>query len=142
MRTITFVLICAALCAVSGKSYAAEYPSMEGNWIGSVRTVSMGEQVRDQVARGGALIEEVELTFSVSYQDREVFIGESKSNAADAQAIPVWGAIRSTGKEAVFVTADGGRGQIWFSSPTTFEYCFANNTPAQMSSHCAVLEKR
>ena len=120
----------------------AEYPAMEGAWVGGVRTVSSGEQVSSQVARGGALIQDIELTFTVNYQDGEVFMGESLSNLADSVPVPVWGAIRSTGREAVFVTGNGGRGQLWFTSPTRFEFCFANQTPAAMSAYCAVLDKR
>ncbi len=120
----------------------ADYPNMQGVWAGTVRTVSSGEQVREQVARGGAVIQELELTFTVSYQDEEVYMGESVSNASDSQPVPVWGAIRSTGKEGVFVTANGGRGNIWFITPTQFEFCFANQTQAQMSSYCAVLDKQ
>ena len=123
-------------------AYAADYPNMEGVWGGTVRTVSSGEQVRSQVAKGGALIQDLELKLTVTYQDQEVFIGESISDLPDAEPVPVWGAIRSTGREGVFVTANGGRGNIWFTSPGQFEFCFANQTPEQMSSYCAVLDKR
>lgn len=126
----------------AGTLAAAEYPDMRGLWTGAVRTVSSGEQVRTQVARGGAVIQDVRIDFKVSYQDGEVFIGESKSNLPRAESVPVWGAIRSTGREAVFVTGNGGRGQLWFSEPTQFEFCFANQTQEQMSAYCAVLQKQ
>ena len=135
-------LICLFLGFLMSGAYAADYPNMQGVWGGTVRTVSSGEQVRTQVARGGALIQDIELRLMVSYQDQEVFIGESISDLPDAEPVPVWGAIRSTGKEGVFVTANGGRGNIWFTNPDQFEFCFANQTPAQMSSYCAVLDKR
>ena len=64
------------------------------------------------------------------------------SNAPGAQPVPVWGAIRSTGQEAVFVTGNGGRGQLWFNRPDRFEFCFANQTPEQMTAYCAVLNKQ
>lgn len=134
--------ICLIVGLLAGTAHAAEYPDMVGVWSGTVRTVSSGEEVRSQVARGGAVIEEVNLTFTVSYQDQEVFTGESSSSAANSVPLPVWGAIRSTGREAVFVTGNGGRGQLWFSSPTAFEYCYANLTPEQMSAFCAVLNKQ
>jgi len=120
---------------------AAEYPNMVGVWAGSVRVVSSGQQVSDQVARGGALIQDLDLTVTVNYQDREAFMGESLSSAANAQPVPVWGAIRSTGREGVFVTGNGGRGNIWFTSANEFEFCFANQTKEQMSSYCAKLKK-
>ena len=134
-------LTCLFLSLVVSGAYAAEYPSMVGVWSGTVRTVSSGEQVRTQVARGGALIQQLNFKMTVSYQDEEVYMGEAMSSAADAQPVPVWGAIRSTGKEGVFVTATGGRGNIWFVTPTRFEFCYANQTPEQMSSYCAVLDK-
>ena len=135
-------LMCLFLGSLMSGAYAADYPNMEGVWGGTVRTVSSGEQVRTQVARGGALIQELEFKFTVSYQDQEVYMGESMSNAPDAQPVPVWGAIRSTGKEGVFVTANGGRGNIWFTTPTQLEFCFANQTPEQMSAYCGVLDKQ
>ena len=126
---------------VSG-ACAADYPNMEGVWRGTVRTVSSGEQVRTQVARGGAVIQDLDFRFTVSYQDQEVYMGETASNAPDTRPVPVWGAIRSTGKEGVFVTANGGRGNIWFITPTQLEFCFANQTPERMSAYCAVLDKQ
>ncbi len=134
-------LICLFSSFLAGGAYAADYPNMEGVWAGTVRTVSSGEQVRAQVARGGALIQDLELTLTVTYQDQEVFIGESISDLPDAEPVPVWGALRSTGEEGVFVTANGGRGNIWFTNPGQFEFCFANQTPEQMSAYCAVLDK-
>ena len=135
-------LICLFLGFVVSGAYAADYPNMEGVWVGAVRTVSSGEQVRTQVARGGALIQDIELKLSVSYQDQEVFMGETISSEPNAEPVSVWGAIRSTGKEGVFVTANGGRGNIWFITPSQFEFCFANQTPEQMSAYCAVLDKQ
>ena len=135
-------LLCLLLGSSISAAYAADYPNMEGVWVGTVRTVSSGEQVRTQVARGGALIQVIELTLTVTYQDQEVFIGESISDLPNALPVSVWGAIRSTGKEGVFVTANGGRGNIWFTTFSQFEYCFANQTPEQMSAYCAVLDKQ
>ena len=138
MKHFIFLL----LSVFTGTVCAADYPSMEGVWQGQVRILASGDQVRGEVARGGALIQDIELRVTVNYQDREVFIGESLSNLADAEPVPVWGAIRSTGKEGVFVTANGGRGNIWFTSATSFEFCFANQSQEQLSSYCAVLEKQ
>ena len=135
MKKLISLVVGFVICSAS----AADYPEMEG---GTVRTVSSGEQVRAEVARGGALIQDVVLKLVVSYQDQEAFIGESTSDAADGQPVSVWGAIRSNGKEGVFVTANGGRGNIWFTTPNQFEFCFANQTQEQMSAYCAVLNKQ
>lgn len=60
-----------------------------------------------------------------------------------------FGVVRRRGSEGAFHGsvaigdyANGGRGQLWFTSPTRFEYCFANQTPAAMSAYCAVLDKQ
>lgn len=135
-------LMCLLLGLTMSSAYAANYPDMQGVWEDTVSTVSSGEQVRKQVARGGALIQDIELKLTVNYQSDEVFIGELFSNLPDAQPVPVWGAIRATGKEGVFVTANGGRGDIWFTTPSEFEFCFANQTPEQLSAYCAVLDKQ
>ena len=133
--------ICLLVVFSSAFSAAADYPDMLGTWGGKVRLVSSGDQVQGEVARGGALISDVQLTLTVVHQDGEVFVGESSSDAPGSTATPVWGAIRSTGKEGVFVTATGGRGNIWFTTATQFEFCFANQTQAVMSSYCAILQK-
>ena len=138
--TLRIATIC-VIALSAGSLQAMEYPDMTGSWQGEVRTVSSGEQVRSQVASGGAVIDTVNLTFTVSHQDGEAFIGESMSDAPGAEPVPVWGAIRSTGQEAVFVTGNGGRGQLWFTSRAQFEFCFANQTPEAMSAYCAVLVK-
>lgn len=133
--------MCLLVVSLSGIAAAAEHPDMVGVWTGAVRLVSSGDQVEGEVARGGALISDVQLTVSVVHQDGEVFIGESVSDAPGSTATPVWGAIRSTGREGVFVTANGGRGNIWFTTSTQFEFCFANQNQAVMSAYCAILRK-
>ena len=134
--------VCLVVVYLFGReAIAAEYPDMTGVWLGEIRTVSSGAQVQSQVAKGGAVIQTLNLRLTISYQDGEVFIGESQSDEANTEAVPIWGAIRSTGAEAVFVTGNGGRGQLWFTSPTQFEYCFANQSQEAMGAHCAVLNK-
>ena len=135
-------LICVLLGFVASSTFAADYPNMEGTWSGTVRTVASGAQVRDQVAPGGALIQDIVLKLTVSYHEQEVFIGETTSSAPNSEPVSVWGAIRSNNKEGVFVTANGGRGNIWFITANQFEFCFANQTPEQMSAYCAVLDKQ
>lgn len=135
-------LLCVFFVLLANLSHGAEYPDMTGQWIGNIRTVSTGEQVRTQVARGGALIQDQEISMQVSHQDQEVFMGETTSSLPNSMPVSIWGAIRSTGKEGVFVTANGGRGNIWFTSPGTMEFCFANQTQEQMSAYCGVLRKQ
>ena len=136
---LAFTFLISTIPAAASAQQA--YPDMLGDWNGTIRTVSSGTEVSGEVARGGAVIAEVELTLNVFHQDGEVFIGESRSNQPGATSTPVWGAIRSTGKEGVFVTATGGRGNIWFNSRSQFEFCFGNMTEAALSAYCGKLSK-
>ena len=135
-------LFCFFFVLLTSGASAADYPKMTGEWTGSIRVVSSGEQVRQQVARGGALIQKVALNLTVSYQDEEVFIGQTTSDLPNSVPIPIWGAVRSTGKEGVFVTANGGRENIWFNESGELEFCFANQSQEQMSAYCGELRKQ
>ena len=122
-------------------AYSAEYPNMEGRWVGNIRVVSSDASGR--LAAGGAIISESELIFTVDYQEGETFIGRSRtSNMSDsAESISVWGTIRSNGEEAMFVTSTGGTGLIWFDSSNSFEYCYTNITEELATAYCANLIK-
>ena len=135
-----WLLALSVLCAPIG-AYAASYPDMVGDWTGTIRTVTSGSSVSEQVAPGGAVIAEVELTLSITHQDGEVFIGESRSSQPGSTGTPVWGAIRSTGTEGVFITAAGGRGNMWFRGASDFEFCYGNLNEEMLSAYCGVLNK-
>ncbi|MCH7816787.1 MAG: hypothetical protein IIC60_09495 [Proteobacteria bacterium] len=130
------------LCAQTGIS--AEYPNMEGQWVGHIRVVTSGTSETGQVSSGGAIISESELVFTVDYQDGATFIGRSRSsNASGSTAgVSVYGSIRSNGKEAMFVTSTGGNGLIWFENPTAFEYCYTNLSENTATAYCAKLSKK
>ena len=59
----------------------------------------------------------------------------------DDRSIRVWGAIRSTGEEASFITGGGGRGQLWFMGSEKFEYCVTNMQDEVMTAFCGILKK-
>ncbi len=121
--------------------FAAEYPDMVGVWKGHIRVVSSGQS--DQVASGGAVLSEVDITVTIDHQDGESFIGKSRSSDTprNQRSTPVWGAIRSTGREAMFVTANGGRGNLWFGEENSFEYCITNLDDSAISAYCGLLTK-
>ena len=127
------------LLAGSG-ALAKDYPDMVGVWQGKVRTVQAGV---DEVARGGMLVNEIELKVTIEHQDEESFIGKSRSSAMsfDDPSTIVWGTIRSGGDEAIFVTSNGARGQMWFMGPGRFEYCLTNKTDELATAYCAQLGK-
>ncbi len=119
---------------------ATEYPDMVGAWQGNVRIVSSG----DDVAQGGAVISNVELTVTIEYQDGESFLGSSRaSTTPKAQpSLTVWGAMRSTGDEAIFVNSDGSRGQLWMKGKDSFEYCLTNLLDSVFTAYCGILTKK
>ena len=105
-------------------AFAAEYPSMEGVWVGNIRVVSSGAV--GQVSSGGAVITDTVLTLTIDYQDRETFIGRYRTSETPSSStgFSLWGSIRSNGEEAMFVTITGGNGLIWFANDARFEYCY------------------
>jgi len=141
MATSLSRISAALLLLFTQSAISAEYPNMEGRWVGHIRVVTSGTS--GQVSSGGAVISESELVFTVDYQDGETFIGRSQSSDASgtSDGINVWGTIRSTGLEAMFVTSTGGNGLIWFKSATVFEYCYTNVTEETATAYCAVLTK-
>ena len=123
---------------------AKDYPDMVGLWKGQVRQMSSGQVEGGQVARGGGVISDVEIRLTINHQDNEVFIGASRNSAMskEQRSNPVWGAIRSTGDEALFVTGNSARGNVWFLSDTKFEFCLTGLTnPDELSAYCGILEK-
>ncbi|HIG43731.1 MAG: hypothetical protein ABGY96_20655 [bacterium] len=124
--------------------FAAEYPDMVGVWKGHVRVISSGQNVSDQVASGGAVLSQVDLKVTIDHQDGESFIGSSRSSNTpkNQPSTPVWGAIRSTGKEALFISANGGRGNLWFGANGVFEFCVTNLNETVISAYCGMLKKQ
>ena len=136
-RTIAVLLLFFA-----GFAFSAEYPNMEGIWVGSIRVVS--SDTTGQLSSGGAIISESELVFTVDYQDREAFIGHTRTSSMSSStaSINVWGTIRSNGEEAMFVTSTGGNGLIWFEGPAAFEYCYTSISAESATAYCARLTKQ
>jgi hypothetical protein len=120
--------------------FATEYPVMIGVWQGNVRIVSSGSDV----AQGGAVISNVELTVTIEYQDGESFLGNSRSSTTPKgqPSLTVWGAMRSTGDEAIFVNSDGSRGSLWMKGKDSFEYCLTNLLDSVFTAYCGVLKKK
>ncbi|NKB32158.1 MAG: hypothetical protein GKR91_03590 [Pseudomonadales bacterium] len=139
--------ILSSLCLISAilvviQSSAQEYPDMVGFWTGTVRVVSSGGGERLDV--GGVTITEIDLELTIDVQDRETFLGRSRTSDTprDNPGQHVWGSIRSTGEEALFITEVGAQGQIWFSSETSFEYCLTNLVDGTITSYCAQVNKQ
>ena len=99
--------------------------------------------IRNEVPKGGMEINEVNLVLDVEFQDEESFLGKSRTSATpnDQPSVRVWGTIRSTGDEAIFVTSNGGRGQLWFAGEDEFEFCVANVSEDSATAYCANLAK-
>ena len=139
-RLSIFLLCCLPFCT----SFADQYPDMVGVWKGPIRTISSGGSADSQVAKGGALIEEVNLKVTIDHQDGETFIGKVRlSNMTkDQPSIPLWGAIRSDGKEAIYIGGNGARGPLWFLDENTYEFCTTNIADGVMTAYCGIVTKQ
>jgi hypothetical protein len=122
---------------------AQQYPEMTGIWKGHIRIVESPNLDESRLQVGGVIISEVELALTIVAQDAEVFIGSSRlSNMAkNAEPIHVYGSIRSTGKEGLFIDSLGGHGQLWFEDENSFEYCYTSIVSGTITSYCAELKK-
>ena len=143
ITTFSTTLFSIFLVTFSLASYADQYPDMIGIWKGHIRVVSSGAAVADQVARGGAVLSEVDAIVNIDFQEGESFIGKSRAaqTPKTQPSTAVWGALRSNGKEASFVTSDGGRGQLWMQSENSFEYCITNLQESVFTAYCGILKK-
>jgi hypothetical protein len=145
MQVYRSVLLSLVLSNFAVTIHAQDYPDMVGLWTGQVRIVQSRAVEEDRLEIGGVVISEIELELTIDAQDQETFIGRTRSSQSPANSPPthVWGSIRSTGTEALFITSTGGRGQLWFSSESSFEYCYnAINESGSIVSYCAVLTKQ
>ncbi len=122
---------------------AEDYPNMVGTWKGHIRVMSSGSDVADQVAQGGAVLSEIDLRVIFEHQDGETFIGKSRSSTTprNEPSTPIWGALRSTGDEALFVTGGGGRGHLWLKSANEFEYCITNLEEIVITAYCGMMKR-
>jgi len=136
-QSITTIL----LLIVCSFASAADYPNMEGVWRGQVKIIESG--IGKGVSSGGMSITESELDVTIEHQLEESFIGKSRSSTTPSSqaSTRVWGSIRSNGKEAIFLTGNGGRGQIWFETNTRFEFCVTNLSEETVAAYCAILNK-
>ncbi|MFT6438199.1 MAG: hypothetical protein ACJAVI_006285 [Candidatus Azotimanducaceae bacterium] len=135
------LFISLTLLSLTSLVFAADYPHMEGIWKGNVRIIESG--IAQGVSSGGMNITETELIVTIEYQVEESFIGKSRSTSTPSSeaSTRVWGSIRSNGKEAIFLTGNGGRGQIWFENDTRFEFCVTSESADAVTAYCAVLNK-
>lgn len=123
--------------------YAQNYPEMTGLWKGHIRIVTSPSLSSDDLVAGGVIISEADLELTIVAQDGEVFIGSSRLSTMTRGAAPiqVYGAIRSTGREGIFIDSLGGHGQLWFEDSNNFEYCYSSLSTASIVSYCAKLQK-
>jgi hypothetical protein len=131
------------LLFVAQAALAKDYPNMIGTWTGAVKQVQAGKGAG--VAKGGMQVSETNLTVKIHHQEGATFMGKSRTSATatDSSGSGVWGTIRSTGDEAIFVTEVGASGHIWIISPKTFEFCVTNLDAEQdiVTAYCASLSK-
>lgn len=122
---------------------AQSYPEMTGIWKGHIRIVTSPSLSSDNLLSGGVIISEADLELTIIAQDGEVFIGSSRLSTMEREAEPiqVYGSIRSTGREGIFIDSLGGHGQLWFEDNNNFEYCYSSLSTSSIVSYCAKLQK-
>ena len=143
MFTVRKFLFPVLLLVLPLSLHAQNYPEMTGIWKGHIRIVTSPNLSSDDLAARGVIISEVDLELTIIAQDGEVFIGTSRlsSMARGADSIHVYGAIRSTGREGLFIDSLGGHGQLWFEDSNNFEYCYSSLGVESIVSYCAKLQK-
>jgi len=141
-RMRTHIIMIFSLCLAQA-TFGDSYPDMLGTWSGQIRVVSSGESLNDQVATGGAVISEMALKLTIHHQDGATFIGKVRSSLTPKSqpSNAIWGAVRSNGKEALFVTSAGGRGNLWFGKSNSFEFCITTLDEKTISAYCGVMVK-
>jgi hypothetical protein len=122
---------------------AQDYPEMTGLWKGHIRMVESPNLSESGLVAGGVIISEADLELTIMAQDGEVFIGTSRLStmASEADVIHVYGSVRSTGREGLFIDSLGGHGQLWFQDRNNFEYCYTSLSSDSIISYCAKLQK-
>jgi hypothetical protein len=100
---------------------AQQYPEMTGVWKGQIRIVESPNLDGIRLQVGGVIIREVDLVLT--------------------KPIPVYGSIRSTGTQGLFIDSLGGHGQLWFKDENSFEYCYTSMVDGTITSYCARLQK-
>ena len=138
-----FVVVLAVIFPFSSL-FAADYPEMVGTWKGNVRIAESGLTTEGEVAKGGIQISNVVMTVRIDAQDGETFVGKTRTTATppDQPSPAVWGTIRSGGKEAIFLSENGARGQLWFKDATHFEFCVTSMNETVATAYCAELTKQ
>jgi hypothetical protein len=116
---------------------------MTGLKKGHIRIVTSPNLRSDDLVPGGVVIREAGLELTIIAQDGEVFIGFSRVStmARGAEPIHVYGSVRSTGREGIFIDSLRGHGQLWFEDNNNFEYSYSSPGTDSIISYCAKLQQ-
>lgn len=118
-------------------------PDLTGTWSARLRSIYRGVGLGGQGASEGADIDYLRFTIEISVQDGRLFYGTSRSQAQGTEADPpqeVFGAIRSDGKSAIYITSTG-RGTIYFISAEEMEVCGGRGSEEVMLAFCSLLQR-
>ena len=82
---------------------------MTGLWKEHMRIVTSPNLRSDDLVAGGVVISDADLELAIIAQEGEVFIGSSQLStmARAAKPIHVYGSVRSTGREEIFIDSLG-----------------------------------
>ncbi len=121
----------------------AVIPDLTGTWSARLRSIYRGVGALGLGASEGADIDYLRLTIDIEIQDGRLFYGTFHSQAPGAEDAPpqeIFGAIRSNGETAIYVTA-AGRGTMYFGSGEEIEVCGGRGDADVMLAFCSRMRR-
>ena len=129
--------------ALAPETLEVVIPDLTGAWTARLRSIYRGVGALGLGSSEGADIDYLRLTVDIEIQDGHLFYGTIRSQAAGAEDAPaqeVFGAIRSDGKTAIYVTSTG-RGTMYFNSDDEIEVCGGRGDAEVMLAFCSPLRR-
>ena len=123
---------------LAGEEFETRVRDLTGTWTANIRAIYRGESASLPLGSEGADIGYLRVTVNVEIQDGRVFYGTFHAGDASAQTQEVFGAIRSDGELAHYVTANG-RGVMYFRSDDALEICGGQGGDDFMLAYCSPL---
>jgi hypothetical protein len=115
-------------------------PDLTGKWSASLRSIYRGEIGNLDGGASGADIGSLRVTVFIEIQDGRVFYGHFQTGGSEAPKEEVFGAIRSDGSVASYIT-EGGRGLMFVNSPDEIEICGGRGGSDVMLAFCSPLHR-
>lgn len=122
---------------------ATGIPDLTGIWTARLRSIYRGVGPLGLGISEGADIDYLRLTIDIEIQDGRLFYGTIRSQTQGdetGQSNEIFGAIRSDGKRAIYITREG-RGEMTFMSDDEIEVCGGRGDADVMLAFCSPLRR-